>query len=359
MGRLTQLALAISVAIVAIFFAFSPSTKWQNEHFTDEPFEWPESLQYYEVKSAASDGLVLNTIVAGPSAAESKGVILFAHGFPETAASWKDYILYYAQQGYHVRAPDLRNVNNSLAKNMDCSLDMVADDFLGVLQSTGQSKAVIVGHDWGAAVTWAFALKYPQHTTALVTLAVPHLELYRSYNTFRLPFALSHVWYFLFFGLTGPAARWKIAKDDFAWFTSFIFGTSDPKTFAKADIARLKEMYARTMVSGTNPTVTTWYSMGSQWLLKALLPKSMLASGVSTSMWSDGNTPSLVPTLQLFGSRDNYINPGMFGHAANAEYIAHPYKRTVLFDATHWLNHEKKDEIMHEIDTFVAGLPQE
>ena len=100
------------------------------------------------------------------------------------------------------------------------------DDFLGVLQSTGQSKAIIVGHDWGSAVVWAFALKYPQHTTALVTFAVPHLELYRSYNTFRLPFSLTHVWYFLFYGLTGPAARWKAAKDDMAWFTKFENGAS-------------------------------------------------------------------------------------------------------------------------------------
>lgn len=347
------------MVVVAIFLAIPPSTEWQKEHFTDEPFEWPESLQYFEVKSAAPDGLILNTIVAGPPAAESKGVILFSHGFPETAASWKDYILYYAQQGYHVRAPDLRNVNNSLAKNMDCSMSVMADDLLGVLQSTGQSKAIVVGHDWGAAVTWSFAIKYPQHTTAHVALAVPHLELYRSYNTFRLPFALSHVWYFLFYGLSGPVARWKIPKDDFAWFLSWGFGTSDPKTFAKAEIARLKEMYLRTMTSGTTSTVTTWYGMGAKWFLLALLPEAVLPSGLMTSMWSDGNAPSLVPTLQLFGSRDHYINPGMYGHSMNAEYIAHPYKRTRIFDATHWLNHEKKEEIMQDIDSFVAGLPQE
>ena len=214
------------VAITAIFFAFSPSPEWEEDHFSDEQFEWPESLPYSEVKSAAADGLILHTIVAGPPAAESKGVVLFAHGFPESASSWKDYILHYAEQGYHVRAPDLRNVNNSVAKTTDASLDMMADDFLGVLQSTGQSKAIIVGHDWGSAVVWAFALKYPQHTTALVTFAVPHLELYRSYNTFRLPFSLTHVWYFLFYGLTGPAARWKAAKDDMAWFTKFENGAS-------------------------------------------------------------------------------------------------------------------------------------
>lgn len=358
MGPFGKLASGIFVAVAANFLAFSPSTDWHEEHFTDEPFEWPESLQYSEVKSAASDGLILHTIVAGPPPADSKGVILFAHGFPETAASWKDYILYYAEQGYHVRAPDLRNVNNSIAKSTDGSMDIFADDLLGVLQSTGQSKAIIVGHDWGAGVSWSFALKYPQHTTAHVTLAVPHLELYRSYNTYRLPYALTHVWYFMFFGLTGPVARAKIVQNDAAWFIGFIQGTSDPKTFAKADIARLRKMYARTMSSSTSATVTTWYGAGCSWLLKGLLPASLQAPALCSSMWNDGNTPSKVPTLQLFGSRDYYINPGMYGHSMNKEYIAHPYKRTVIYDASHWLNHEKKHEIMHEMDDFIAGLPQ-
>ena len=217
------------VAVFAIFLAFPPSSSWQEAHFTDEPFDWPEQLQYHDVKSEAADGLILKTVVAGPPAAESKGVILFAHGFPETAASWKDYMLHFAAEGYHVRAPDLRNVNNSQSASTHQTLEMISDDFLGVLKSTGQSKAVIVGHDWGSAVVWSFALRYPQHTAALVTLAVPHLELYRAYNTFRLPFSAKFVWYFLFFGLTGPLARWKAAKDDFGWFMSWGFGTSSQR----------------------------------------------------------------------------------------------------------------------------------
>jgi soluble epoxide hydrolase/lipid-phosphate phosphatase len=84
----------------------------------------------------------------------------------------KDYLLHYAAQGYHVRAPDTRNVNNSQSTTSEMSLDLLADDFLGVLKSTGQSKAVIVGHDWGSGTAWSFAIKYPQHTAALVTMAV-------------------------------------------------------------------------------------------------------------------------------------------------------------------------------------------
>ena len=46
----------------------------------------------------------------------------------------------------------------------------------------------------------------------------------------------------------------------------------------------------------------------------------------------------------------------MFGHASNKEYVAHTNKRTVIFDATHWVNHEKKTECMAEMDSFFAGL---
>jgi hypothetical protein len=61
----------------------------------------------------------------------------------------------------------------------------------------------------------------------------------------------------------------------------------------------------------------------------------------------------VVPALR----RDNYVSPGMVGWAANPEYVAHPHKRTVVLDASHWLNHEKKAEIMAEMDGFFAGLP--
>jgi pimeloyl-ACP methyl ester carboxylesterase len=351
-----MLLLSTFVAVVSIFLAFSPSTSWEEDHFTDEPFVWPASLQYHDVKSAAADGLILKTIVAGPPAAESKGVILFAHGFPETAASWKDYILHFAAMGYHVRAPDLRNVNNSQSATTEMSLDLIAEDFLGVLKSTGQSKAVIIGHDWGSASVWSFAIKYPQHTAALVTMAVPHFELYRAFNVFRLPFSVKHVWYFLFFGLTGPLARWKVEKDDFAWFISWGYGTSNPKTFSKAEVKRLREMYARTMTSDTSSTVTSYYYMGSEWLLKSLLPSQAIGDGFLASMWDDGHNPSQVPTLQLLPGRDSYIDSGMHGFAGNPEYVAHPHSRTVVYDASHWVNHEKQTDLIAEIEAFIAPL---
>ena len=336
--------------------AWTPSQEWQKEHFRQEPFDcpavWPESLQFVDLSGA--DGARIRTIMAGPTPGASKGVMIFVHGFPENSKGWKDYLLYYAAAGYHVLAPDMRNVNASMTSSTHMTLDLLADDLQALVKSTGQ-KAIVVGHDWGAAAAWCFVLKHPEHVQAFVALAVPHMELYRSYNATHLPFSLKHVWYFLFFGLGGPLARWKVAQNDFSWFIWFVFGSSDPKTFSMGEIKELKEIYKRTLTT-TPSTLTSWYLMGCLWFLKSFLPASVQAQGLMSSFWTSGRSPSTVPTLQLFGGRDIYVAPGMYGFASLPQYVSNPLQRTVIFDATHWLNHEKKAEIMEEIDGFLGKV---
>ena len=55
---------------------------------------------------------------------------------------------------YHALACDLRNVNNSQSTSLGhygYTLDQVADDLKGIVDSTGQVKVIVVGHDWGSA----------------------------------------------------------------------------------------------------------------------------------------------------------------------------------------------------------------
>ncbi len=43
----------------------------------------------------------------------------------------------------------------------------------GLLDSLGDASAVIVGHDWGAAVAWHSALLRPDRFRAVIGLSVP------------------------------------------------------------------------------------------------------------------------------------------------------------------------------------------
>ena len=71
-------------------------------------------------------------------------MMLFVHGFPETAASWKEYILHYAAAGYHVMAPDMRNVNNSMGVSGAVSFELLSNDLFAILEHTGQDKVARV-----------------------------------------------------------------------------------------------------------------------------------------------------------------------------------------------------------------------
>jgi epoxide hydrolase 4 len=47
-------------------------------------------------------------------------------------------------------------------------------DVAAVIQASGENKAIIVGHDWGGAVAWTFAMTRPEMTEKLIVLNLPH-----------------------------------------------------------------------------------------------------------------------------------------------------------------------------------------
>ena len=44
---------------------------------------------------------------------------------------------------------------------------------IGLLQELGLKKAILVGHDWGAALTWQLGNLYPQYFPVIAALSVP------------------------------------------------------------------------------------------------------------------------------------------------------------------------------------------
>jgi pimeloyl-ACP methyl ester carboxylesterase len=47
-------------------------------------------------------------------------------------------------------------------------------DIAAVIKSEGRSSAILVGHDWGAAIAWQVAIQHPELVDRLVVLSVPH-----------------------------------------------------------------------------------------------------------------------------------------------------------------------------------------
>ena len=102
-------------------------------------------------------------------------LVLLCHGWPELAYSWRHQIPLLAQAGYHVVAPDMRGYGGSSApREIDAyTVTDLVGDMVALVAALGETRACIVGHDWGAAVAWSAAWMRPDVFEAVAGLSVP------------------------------------------------------------------------------------------------------------------------------------------------------------------------------------------
>lgn len=119
----------------------------------------------------ASNGIQLRAACAGVGP-----LVVLVHGFPESWAAWRHQIAPLAAAGYKVRAIDCRGYGGSDKPYAIEAYDLetMTADIAGVIDAESDGRpAVIVGHDWGAALVWYTALLYPQKVRAVAALSVP------------------------------------------------------------------------------------------------------------------------------------------------------------------------------------------
>jgi len=104
-------------------------------------------------------------------------LIVMVHGFPDFWYTWRDQMQALAPN-YRVAALDLRGYNLSDkpkgVENYDMSL--LIGDVAAVIKDAGYQSAIVVGHDWGGAISWSFAMAHPELTDKLIILNLPHLR---------------------------------------------------------------------------------------------------------------------------------------------------------------------------------------
>lgn len=101
--------------------------------------------------------------------------VLFCHGFPDTAETWRSQMSAVAHAGYRAVALDMRGYGDSYSP-ADASLYSAlhtVGDLIGVLDVLRIETAVLIGHDWGADVVQRAAVMRPDRVRAVVTLSIP------------------------------------------------------------------------------------------------------------------------------------------------------------------------------------------
>jgi pimeloyl-ACP methyl ester carboxylesterase len=103
-------------------------------------------------------------------------LVLLVHGWPESWYSWRHQLPALAAAGYRAVAPDMRGYGKTDKPKAveDYDIHHLTADLVGILDALGEKSAILIGHDWGAIVSWHAMLLHPQRFTALVAMSVPY-----------------------------------------------------------------------------------------------------------------------------------------------------------------------------------------
>jgi pimeloyl-ACP methyl ester carboxylesterase len=135
--------------------------------------------------------------------------VLLLHGWPDAAAIWRHQVPALAADHYRVLAPDLRGFGGSSrpAEVEAYVAPRMVGDVIGLLDHLSIERAHLVGHDWGAAISWMTAALVPDRVASVTALSVGHPAAFRAAGWRQR----ERSWYMLLFQFPGVAERWLSA----------------------------------------------------------------------------------------------------------------------------------------------------
>ncbi|XP_015782609.1 epoxide hydrolase 4 [Tetranychus urticae] len=130
-------------------------------------------------------------------------IIVFLHGFPDFWFTWREQLIEFGSKGYYAVAIDMPGLGESskILDNGSLRVDVVADLVAKVIESITKSSdrsVILVGHDWGACVSYFVSSKYSKLVSKLIILNGPHPVHFRKFIKRSLKQFLKS-WYMLFF----------------------------------------------------------------------------------------------------------------------------------------------------------------
>jgi pimeloyl-ACP methyl ester carboxylesterase len=261
--------------------------------------------------------------------------ILFLHGFPEYWGAWEVLLPHFADN-WHAVAPDLRgfNLSSAPAPVEAYRARELIGDCEALCRHLGWDRVTVVGHDWGGAAAWQWAIARPQRVERLVILNSPH----------PVPFARALAsdpaqqrasaymnW------LREPGAEGALAKHDWRALDSFFTSMqrADRRWYTPERARRYREVWARGLTGGVN------YYRASP-----LHPPTV---GETLPVLDPAQFRVRVPTLVLWGEADVALPASLLD---GLDELVDDLTIQRLPDATHWLAHEEPRAIADAIHRF-------
>lgn len=316
--------------------------------------------------SATTQSLPVNGLRMQVTTAGSGPLVLLCHGFPELSHSWRHQLAALADAGFSVAAPDMRGYGGTEApaEVEQYTLLHLVGDMVDLVRALGRTQAVVVGHDWGAAVAWHCALLRPDLFRAVVGMSVPYAPPGKVDLITSLERAGIHDFYMQYFQPPGVAEA-ELDADPAASIRRIHWSGSGD--------APARNTFGRLGGSGLlgnasePPQLPGWLSAADLAVYAAAYRASGFRGGLNWYRNLRRNTallspwrgqPIRQPSLFIAGTRDDVLK----FPASQAQIDAYP--RTLpglrgchLIDgAGHWIQRERAPEVNTLLIGFLRGL---
>jgi epoxide hydrolase 4 len=286
------------------------------------------------------NGLRLHVVTAG------KGpLILFLHGFPEFWYEWKDQLAEFGKD-HLVVAPDMRGYN--LSDKPDAldqyKMNVLVEDVRALADHFSHGKKfVLVAHDWGGAVAWAFAIRHPETLEKLVIVNAPHPGIFgRLLATDAAQQKASQ--YMLMF--RGPQAESNLSANNYGVLVTAVLGAG-----LKSGVSTEEDKQAY-LKAWSQPGALTGglnYYRANEVGPPAAGQRANPAHG---NFAVDANALLVkVPTLVLWGEKDTAL---LIQNLDGLDKFVPQLTIKRIPDGTHWVIHEKRDEVNAAIRDFIG-----
>jgi pimeloyl-ACP methyl ester carboxylesterase len=271
-------------------------------------------------RTADIPGVKMHYLAAGHGPA-----VVLLHGYAETSLMWKPIMPVLAGK-FTVMAPDLPGIGDSSVPSDGLNMTTAAARIHGLVSSLGIEKAIVVGHDIGLMVAYAYAAQFPAEVTKLVVMDafLPGIEGWETvYNN-------PGIWHFRF---NGPTPEALVEGRERIYFEHFWndFAADKEHSIPEEERQAYTAAYARPG------------RMRAGWAYFVSFQQA------ATDFAGFGRTKLTMPVLAIGGEK---ANGELLGR--QMKLVASDVTVAVLKNTGHWLMEERPEETTEALLKFLG-----
>ena len=285
-----------------------------------------------ETRMIAANGLVFEVDMCG----NGDRLALCLHGFPELAFSWRHQLPVLARLGFRAWAPNLRGYGRTTRppRVKDYAIDHLVADVAALIDHANPTSVVLIGHDWGGAIAWTFALRHERALQRLVVMNMPHPALFYA-GVRRFPQALR---------------SWYIAVCQIPWL---------PERALGAGRAWLVGQILRGLAADRSrfpPSVVDVYRTAASQpgALTAMVNYYRALKYAGPAATTRPDTPLQVPTLLIWGEPDAALDKRL---TVGTDRLVESLVVRFLPGVSHWVQQEAPETVNAILEAWLRDQP--